>query len=233
MVILVHFVVYLICFAAPVFTLFIHRRLKNKPSNKNKESAFGMVYLLYGLIFLFIFSTRPLSESINAPNISLPWWVLIIGIIYTIYYVFSNAVTIWGLHKRPEFRKSVAKSFEQKAFMFPTTNLQIKMFYGISIIVGIVEELFFRGFMMRYLMDSPYGFSWPVATIALAILFGVGHFPQGWHAVLSSGINGLLYWFLFAWSGSIWLPAVVHILYDARIGYMSKIIRHKNSIGDM
>lgn len=223
-----HLIVYLFCIGAPLSTFYLHRYLRQHPSDRIKERCYISVYILYALLTWFAVGTRPWSELWRSPVINMPDWLVWIGAAGLTLYVVLNAVELAGL-RRPAFREAVAKVFEDKAWLLPQGRRQIGMFYAISIVVGFAEELFFRGYLTRYLMDTPYSLSWPAVAAVLGVLFGAGHFPQGWKAALSSGINGLLYWWLYAWTGSIWAPVVLHVLYDARIGFISSVIHKKTT----
>lgn len=223
-----HFVVLLIIIGAPVSTFFIHRYLREHPSERIKEICYCAVYIIYGLIAWFAASSRPLGDSIYSPDISMPWWIIVPGCLYLAYTLLVEGRTIWLVRNNPEFREKVLANYDSRSWLFPRSRRQIAMFYGISIIVGIVEEMFFRGYLTRYLMDAPFDLSWPAAAAVLGLIFGVGHFPQGWRTVISTGLHGLMYWFLYAWSGSILVPVILHILYDARIAYISSIVNPRS-----
>lgn len=183
------------------------------------------MYLIYGLIAWFVIASQPLGDSIHAPDISLPWWIIVTGCVILAFYVLLEGRSIWRLYHDVEYREVILQVYLDKAWLYPVGRRQVTMFYAVAIIVGIVEELFFRGYLTQYLMD--FGLSWPWAAAILGILFGVGHFPQGGRAIVSCAIYGLLYWFVYAWSGSIWPAAVLHVLYDARIGYVSSFLMKK------
>ncbi len=82
-------------------------------------------------------------------------------------------------------------------------------FFGILWVVALSEELFFRGFLERALLDS-----WrsPALPIALsAILYGCAHLPNWRHAlvVMLLGVAlGTVYWR----TGSVRSPMVTHAL---------------------
>ncbi len=175
-------------------------------------------------------ASRPLSDSIQAPAMDLPWWLIVLGCVYLAYILLIEGYSIFRIHTNLEYRDKVREVYADKAWLFPRGRRQVAMFYGIAVIVGIVEELFYRGFLTRYLMDPPFGFSWPWAAVILGVVFGVGHFPQGWRAVISISLHGLLFWFLYAWTGSIWPAVVLHVFYDARIAYVSNVIANKSRL---
>lgn len=78
----------------------------------------------------------------------------------------------------------------------------------VGVLAGLSEELFFRGVLQRLIGSGPLGIH---ATIWItAIIFSLFHmqfygfFPR----VLLGAFFGYLLW----WSGSIWLPVIIHAL---------------------
>jgi CAAX prenyl protease-like protein len=77
----------------------------------------------------------------------------------------------------------------QPAMYWTTVVLR---FARLVIVVPLVEEIFWRGFLLRYLIDErftgiPIGrFSW-VSFTAVTIAFGLAHAPADWFAALATG----------------------------------------------
>ena len=83
----------------------------------------------------------------------------------------------------------------------------------IAVFAGVGEELFFRGVLQRIFIRM---FKDPWAGIVLtAALFSAFHFQFfGFFPRLALGVLlGAMYWY----SGSLWLPIIVHFLYDALV----------------
>lgn len=89
------------------------------------------------------------------------------------------------------------------------------------ILVGITEEIVFRGFLLRKLMDS---FRFWTANIITALLFASIHFPiwlykgLSFPYMLSSAITafvlGIIFGFLYKKSNSLWSAIIGHSLYN-------------------
>jgi CAAX prenyl protease-like protein len=77
----------------------------------------------------------------------------------------------------------------QPALYWPTIILRL---LRLVVVVPLVEEIFWRGFLLRYLIDEdfervPFGaFSW-VSFIVVAALFGFSHSPEDWVAAVITG----------------------------------------------
>ncbi|MEG6585253.1 CPBP family intramembrane glutamic endopeptidase [Dendrosporobacter sp. 1207_IL3150] len=94
---------------------------------------------------------------------------------------------------------------------------ELKDILSIVVIASIVEEVFFRGFLMQKLMEST---SFNIANILVTIFFVLIHFPS-WIAdnlAISDIANGLIYLTGFSWllgyifkcSQSLWTPIIMH-----------------------
>ena len=86
--------------------------------------------------------------------------------------------------------------------------------------VGLAEELFFRGYMLRALADG-IGF-WPGAVV-LSLAFGAIHFFFKPHETLvdfaSVGLIGLFFCFALRRTGDLWWPIGFHAGFDlAQLG---------------
>lgn len=102
-------------------------------------------------------------------------------------------------------------------WIFPETKMDIGIVYMASNIFGytmivviapIVEELFFRGTILAYMLKkrwNPY-----LAIVLSAFLFGVLHMnlTQGFNAAIMGALSG----YLFYRTHSIWPSALLHIL---------------------
>jgi len=90
------------------------------------------------------------------------------------------------------------------------------------LLVGIIEEIVFRGFLLRKLMDS-YKF-WIANTIT-ALLFVSIHFPIWFYkdlfelayllnGIITSFVLGIIFGFIYKQSNSLWSVIIVHSLYN-------------------
>jgi hypothetical protein len=80
----------------------------------------------------------------------------------------------------------------------------------VSIMAGIGEELFFRGFLQASLGNVIH--PW-LALVLVSILFGVVHWAS-WVYALSAGLIGLFLGVVFLVTGNLFVAIAVHALYD-------------------
>jgi len=86
-----------------------------------------------------------------------------------------------------------------------------------SLLNPLLEEIVFRGVFYQAIGAH---WPWPVAVIATAVLFGVGHmggYPPGGSGALLAGIYGVALGALRHYSEGLLLPVLAHIVADATI----------------
>lgn len=91
------------------------------------------------------------------------------------------------------------------------------MIFTSIVIAGFGEELVYRGFLFDRLGKLfGHGTSARVAMVLLTTaLFAAMHYPdQGLAGAEQAAITGLLLGTIFALTGSIWLPMVIHAAFD-------------------
>jgi CAAX prenyl protease-like protein len=89
---------------------------------------------------------------------------------------------------------------------------------GLAVLVPVVEELFWRGFLLRWLMSPEferrelYRFT-PSSFVAVTLLFAAAHPEWFAAAVYSALLNGLVYW-----KRDLWSCIVAHGVSNAILG---------------
>jgi len=127
------------------------------------------------------------------------------------------AIGISGLFFRWKGDRFVKRMLEMAVAILPATPIERWWFVVLSIGAGVSEELLFRGsllyYLARYLPDLNV---WPQILIASAV-FGLAHLFQGWRGILATGALGAVFGLLYAVTGSLFVPVVIHAAIDLRI----------------
>ncbi|MGP4108834.1 lysostaphin resistance A-like protein [Virgibacillus sp. L01] len=90
------------------------------------------------------------------------------------------------------------------------------------LLVGITEEIVFRGFLLRKLMDS---FRFWIANTITALLFvsihfpiwiykGLFEFPFILSSLITAFVLGIIFGFVYKKSNSLWSVIIIHSLYN-------------------
>ena len=90
--------------------------------------------------------------------------------------------------------------------------------FGAVVVVPIIEELFWRSFLLRYLISPqfqsvPLGSVTPLSCIVTVLLFGVEH--DLW---LAGMLAGLAYTFVLYRTGNLWACIVAHAVTNLLLG---------------
>jgi membrane protease YdiL (CAAX protease family) len=139
------------------------------------------------------------------------WGALTAGLLIATVLTWQRAEIFTGAHSPEELKQEI----QPAEGMLPRTPTELKWFIFVSITAGITEEVFFRGFMIWYLKAMiPLG--WAVAVSC--VLFGVAHAYQGIRGIITNSLVALPLAGLALWSGSLWIPILVHSFININSG---------------
>jgi len=98
--------------------------------------------------------------------------------------------------------------------MLPRNRQELRLGALLSVNAGVLEELLFR-LALPTLIFGASGSSL-VAVIGSILFFGALHLYQGAPGIIGTALIGAIFMFIFAVSGAIWIPIVLHALFDLR-----------------
>ncbi len=130
-----------------------------------------------------------------------------------------NLLGLWNESmKLPEFLSGIEnwmKKTEDQAALLTTAFLTVNSFPGylvnvlmVVLIPALGEEFFFRGVLQKIFQRwfvNPH-----IAIIFVAIIFSAFHFQ--FYGFLPRVVLGLVFGYLFYWSGNIWYPVIAHAI---------------------
>ena len=157
-------------------------------------------------------------------------------------------VSVNEMMKLPAYLKGLEdwmKNAEDQAGKLTDTFLRGKSFgnflfniFMIGILPAIGEEFMFRGILQRLLKDLLKNIH--VAIFITGFLFGAMHMQ--FYGLLPRMILGVIFGYLFYWSGSIWVPVFAHFINNSgaivvswlsNIGLISQKYQDFGSTGNM
>ena len=122
---------------------------------------------------------------------------------------------------RAEGRAEVSRQLRGLRPFLPHDRRELRLFLGVAVTAGVCEEILFRGFLVWYLSLLVPG-GW--ALVLSAALFGMAHAYQGTRGILQTAAVGLVLVLLYAFSGSLWVPILLHGFIDANSGILAHSI---------
>lgn len=168
------------------------------------EVVYGLLYaavFIAPVLFYHLISKReghePLDLRFHVPR-------------ETPLYIFAGIAFVFAAGY---FNTLLLELFDYAAFsenmIFDTrvsTNYEmVLMFFTLAIVPGFVEELLFRGVILKNLL--PYGRT--TAVFASALLFGVMHQNAG--QLLYATVAGLVFGYVYVHTRSLWCCVLMHV----------------------
>jgi membrane protease YdiL (CAAX protease family) len=194
------------------------RRLKADPSPAARIRAYRITIAWQIVATALLLAVLP-ARLLFAPPVEVTGLgirpSLAMGTPILVGLLVGAAVPVLMVRGNVKARERIRQQFRAMAFFLPQTPAERRWFAATSVVVGVCEEIIFRGWFIRWAADPPLGLI--AGAIASAIVFGVDHGYQGIAGMLATGVMALVLTALFFASGTLWLPIVVHALIDLRI----------------
>lgn len=168
------------------------------------------MFILPALAWGYIHYKRDLYKGLDL-KLNFKWLNIIMGIVFLLvaYPIVAKSYEINKLWDLPSWMSNAeaqtAELLKKLLTMNSLGSLLLNLLV-IAIIPGIGEELIFRGIIQKELnkyFKNPY-----VAIIIASIIFSAFHFQfQGF---LPRMFLGLILGLIYFWTGSLWVPIIVH-----------------------
>jgi membrane protease YdiL (CAAX protease family) len=160
------------------------------------------------LIGLMIVLTRAHGESPAAmwlgarrPAREFALGLLLVPVVFLTVRVVMNGL----LRLLPGLHNVQTNPIEQLATGGPQDAVMLGV---IAIVAGGVREELQRVFLLRR-FEQHFGGA-AIGVVVLSIAFGLGHFTQGWDAVIATGLLGAFWAIVYLWRRSCIAPMVSH-----------------------
>lgn len=139
---------------------------------------------------------------------------LAVGVL--VLFIWLAPQYVFGLPPRLE---GFNPTFLEGSTLFAALTLFLR-FFRLVVVVPVLEEVFWRGFLMRYLIDDQFwrvkfgSFSW-LSFGVVTLLFGLAHYPDDFYAAL---VTGALYNWLACHTKSLGSCILAHALTNLLLG---------------
>lgn len=105
--------------------------------------------------------------------------------------------------------------------LLPQTGLEVAVWIATAVSAGFCEEFIFRGYVQRQFLALSQR-TW-VAIVLQGFVFGAMHAYQGWRAVVTISILGMMFGALAAWRKALRVGMMAHGWQDVWAGWLSHL----------
>ncbi len=193
-----------------VFETFYNIMLKERPYLLFFQSLIWFSAFI-GLGYLILKKLLKITVTDMSDELSLP--ILLNGIMngFTIFFIvilFGVVLKLLSIETNPGL-------FPSKLFKELSGNgiLLAWSVYTVGIITGIIEEIFFRGFLLKTFIDKDLANE---GLIIISIIFGYLHFGIGTTIAVPFMISivGMFFGYLYIKNKNIWISISCHATYN-------------------
>ncbi len=226
----VTFYALVIACAFPFADLAKMRKLQRQTSATARLSAYRYVAIFLWIaaaMAILLAPSRTLFIVARSPA-DFGWlyahpWAL--GLAMLLTGVLVTLIVAPGLQciRNSAVRQKIANAMQDMRFLLPVSKAERRWWLLLSVSAGVCEELLYRGFLLEFLrgrLDGGPQLGLTAAWLLSSIAFGTAHLYQGVAGIIKTTVVGLLVGMLAILSGSLLLPILCHILFDAQILWM-------------
>jgi uncharacterized protein len=187
----------------------------------------GNMLITWLLVFLLTVLCFELHWSTQMLGLRSPTHIFLAGIFFGVFTLFILALIVsqrWLAQKilAGDLPWSKNSASRWTPLSLPGSTQERFHFAAFALTAGFCEELLYRGFLPLYLTQIFPRLPFVWAMLAAALVFGVAHIQQReinvkmFVVVLSNGVMGFVYGFIYISISSIFLPMILHALFDLR-----------------
>lgn len=219
-----HLIVALLLFGFPIWDFWEARQLRESAHPLVKIRSYLRIITGLWTVSLLVIWCVPLQQLFAAPVVRIPFLShvpheAVIGLMFPIILGILLPPILALAHRG--IRRRLLIPYEKMGYLLPNSPLEMALFSGVAISAGVCEEIIYRGYLLRYLQASPWGFPLGWSLLASSAVFGLAHLGQGVKGLLATAFIGLILGGLYIGTGSLLFPILVHALIDLRALFMA------------
>jgi CAAX prenyl protease-like protein len=172
-------------------------------------AVFRNLIVLAMLVWLW----RSYSELRNAAPLAAPQWLLAIVVGVAIFVLWINLDQDWALLSRPSGGFDPRQ--EDGSMNWP---LALARLAGFALVVPVMEELFWRSFLLRWLARQDFLAVAPREAGARAFLITTVLFALEHNQWLAGAIAGAGYNWVYMRTGNLWVAVLAHAVTNGVLG---------------
>jgi membrane protease YdiL (CAAX protease family) len=223
-IIVQHVLAFILIFVAPVWDHFEIRKLKTSTDPRRKIKFYWLLMALtwtFSLVACAAVGWQGIFRIQVDPrqNAWLPSGNVAHSFMIGLFVAFVAGLLVPPIlmRKSPRTAASMEKAMKSMGFILPSTLEQRRWWVAICATAGIGEEILYRGFLIQYFRHDALHLNL-IAAVALAcVIFGIAHMYQGLKGVFGTALMGVVFSAIYAVTGNLLAPMILHFLIDLRI----------------
>lgn len=180
-------------------------------------STVAFQWLASGIVLWRIYA-RGLEPSALGFALPRPALSIATGGALSFLLLVNQLLGLRRLAKRPLDSRSILSRLAAK--IFPRSSGERLAYFAVVSTVAVCEEWIYRGFAQRVFQDAADGMIL-AGIFGSAVLFGFAHLYQGRRGVFTTGVLGVLFSLVRAWTGSLLPTVAAHFVADLTVGLLA------------
>jgi membrane protease YdiL (CAAX protease family) len=178
------------------------------------------VFIVPAFVFAYLYNRKPASYLQINRRFNFSFLLIAVVLILLVIPFVNRLVEINEQMQLPGFLWRIEnwmRNSEDQTRELTDAFLSVSSMSGlfvnlliIALLASLSEELLFRGVILQLFHQSTRNVH--LAVIISAILFSALHMQ--FYGFLPRTVLGILFGYLFVWSGSLWIPIILHFIFN-------------------
>ena len=173
--------------------------------------VYGVAVLLVGGLLLWF--GREYGELVAQRRPSASEWLLAVAVGLVVFYLWTQLDAPWM--RLGEATAGFRPVDERGNLMWPLAAVR---WVGAALVVPVMEELFWRSFLMRWIERAQFETVDPQRVGLKAVVLSTFVFMLAHTLWLAAIVAGLAYAWLYVRTGKLWVPIVAHAVTNGALG---------------
>lgn len=200
----------------------IRELLKRPETTKGERMRLYISTVLsqWAAVLVILWRCREHRVSLHALGVALPFPRLaaLVSVLLGGLLLANQLLGVRQIAHKPDVAGGTMAKLALR--IFPQSSVERLAFFPVVATVSICEELIYRGFVQWFFQNVAGGRAL-VGIVGSAIFFGSAHLYQGRQGVIGTGVMGLVFSGVRAWTGGL-LPCVIaHFVTDITVGLLA------------
>ena len=173
--------------------------------------VYGLTVLIVGALLAWFWREYGELVAQTVPSLSEAALAVVVGVV--VFGLWINLDTPWM--RLGEASAGFVPTDAQGQLMWPLIAVR---WVGASLLVPVMEELFWRSFLMRWVQSPQFESVMPQRVGLKAVVLSTFVFMLAHTLWLAAIVAGLAYAWLYVRTGKLWVPIIAHAVTNGVLG---------------